>query len=364
MSVTLYGAPPSLFSGKARSYLDWKGIEYTEKLPVDPVFVSKVVPAVGRPVIPVVELDDGTLLQDTTVIIDHLEAHSTGPSVYPETPRQRLAALLLECFGDEWLVIPAMHYRWHYNEEWIYSEFGKTALPGASAEEQYEAGKKRGAMFKGFVPMLGINEATAPAIEASYEALLADLDCHFAAHNFLFGSRPSIGDYGLIGPLYAHNYRDPKSGEMMKRLAPNVARWVERMIAPEPLSGEFLPGDEVPETLLPILRRMMSEQVPYLAKVAQLLGDWAKANPSAEEPRAVGFTDFTVEGVTGQRAALPFGLWMFQRSLDYLATLTGEAGKDAEAMLGAVGGRAILDFEMPCRLNFEDFKLTHSPLGE
>ena len=113
--TTLFGAPLSLYSGKARSYLDWKGVDYIEKLPVDPVFISEVLPAVGRSVIPVVRLGDGTILQDTTVIIDHFEATEPGPSIYPQTPRQRLAALLLECFGDEWLVIPAMHYRWNYN---------------------------------------------------------------------------------------------------------------------------------------------------------------------------------------------------------------------------------------------------------
>jgi glutathione S-transferase len=358
----MFGAPLSLYSGKARAYLDWKGVDHTEKLPVDPVFVSEVLPQVGRPVIPVVRLEDGTLLQDTTVIIDHFEDALPGPSIYPETPRQRLAALLFECFGDEWLVIPAMHYRWHYNEEWVYGEFGKVALPDGTAAEQYAAGKQRGSMFKGFVPMLGITEATIPAIEASYEALLGELDAHFAWHDFLFGSRPSIGDYGLIGPLYAHNYRDPKSGEMMKRLAPNVARWVERMIAPEPLSGEFLANDQIPPTLVPVLRRMMTEQVPYLENVAAMLGAWAQDNSGQEVPRALGMTDFTVEGVTGQRGALPFSLWMLQRGLDYLASLKGKERADAEALLKECGGEALIQFELPVRLTFENFKLGHSAL--
>jgi hypothetical protein len=251
-----------------------------------------------------------------------------------------------------------MHYRWNYNEEWVYGEFGKVAAPDASEAEQYEVGKKRGAAFKGFVPVLGINPSTIPAIEESYEALLRDLDAHFAAHDFLFGSRPSIGDYGLIGPLYAHNYRDPASGEIMKRIAPDVARWVERMIEPEPMSGEFLDGDAIPGTLVPVLARMMEEQIPHLEKVAEMLGAFAETNrPDTELPRALGMAPFTIGKAKGERMALPFSLWMLQRPLDYLASLEGEARASCEDMLRSCGGAALLDFAMPVRLAFENHVL-------
>ena len=32
-------------------------------------------------------------------------------------------------------------------------------------------------------------------------------------------SRPSIGDFGLVGPLYAHQYRDPASGDLITKAA-------------------------------------------------------------------------------------------------------------------------------------------------
>ncbi len=359
MTATMFGAPLSLYSGKARSYLDWKGTDYTEVLATPAVHQAEIIPTVGRPVIPVVKLADGTVLQDTTVIIDHFEAEDPSPSVYPTTPRQRFAALLLEVFGDEWLVIPAMHYRWNYNEQWVYGEFGKVALPDGNPEEQREVGKQRGATFKGFVPMLGINDTTIPAVEASYEALLTDLNAHFETHPFLFGTRPSIGDFGLIGPLYAHNYRDPASGEIMRRLAPNVAKWVERMIDLEPRSGEFLADDEVPTTLLPVLARMMSEQVPHLAKVAGMLREWAAANAGteAELPRALGMAPFEIEGVAGERMALSFSQWMLQRPLDFLASLTGDDRAACEALLRECGGEALLNFESGARLIFENHKL-------
>lgn len=361
MTHILYGAPLSLYSGKARAYLDWKNIDYREVLATPDIHREVIIPNVGRSVIPVVQTADGSILQDTTRIIDHFEQSEGGPSIYPDTPRQRLAALLLETFGDEWLVIPAMHYRWNYNEEWVYGEFGKTAAPDATPDEQYEVGKKAGQRFRGFVPMLGISEATIPAIEQSYETLLADLNAHFSEHDFLFGSRPSIGDYGLIGPLYAHNYRDPESGKIMERLAPQVAAWVRRMVEVEkPLSGTFLPDDDIPGTLLPILRRMMDEQLPYLERVSSMLGDWLAENPDTELPRAVGMADFTVEGVTGQRIAVPFSLWMLQRALDFYASLEDPDKRECDKLLEQIGGAELLDLSSSPRLTFENHVLSAS----
>ncbi len=359
MPHKFYGGPLSLYSGKARAYLDWKGVDYEEFLSTTEVYKTIIVPRVGRPVIPVMVTEDDKTLQDTTLIIDHFEAEVGGPSVYPDTRKQRLVALLMEVFGDEWLVIPAMHYRWNYNEEWVYGEFGAVAAPEASKEEQLAIGRERGQTFKGFCPVLGINEQTIPAIEASYEALLADLDRHFARYDYLLGSRPSIGDYGLIGPLYAHLYRDPASGEIMKRLAPKVAQWVERMVnVREPLSGEFLADDEVPESLLPVLERMMAEQMPFLQKVADMFATWAESNPDTEIPRAVGMADFRIEGVSGQRIAPPFSLWMLQRPLDYYRTLPDADTAAVDEFLSSIDGAAAFsDFTMHQPLAFEKFKL-------
>ncbi len=362
MTHKFYGGPLSLYSGKARAYLDWKGVDYEEILSTTEVYKTVIVPKVGRPVIPVMVTEEGETLQDTTLIIDHFEAKTGGPSVYPDTPKQRLVALLMEVYGDEWLVIPAMHYRWNYNEEWVYGEFGAVAAPEASKEEQLAIGRERGQTFKGFCPILGINEQTIPAIEASYEALLADLDRHFAQYDYLLGSRPSIGDYGLIGPLYAHLYRDPASGKIMKRLAPKVAAWVERMVdVQQPLSGEFLPDDEVPQTLVPVLERMMAEQMPFLQRTADLFAVWARTNPDTEIPRAVGMTDFTVEGVTGQRIAPPFSLWMLQRALEYYQELKGADKSAADEFLSTINGTSAFgNFTMERALAFNNFKLTLS----
>lgn len=355
---TLYGGKISLYTGKARAYLDWKQIPYKEVLANKDVYTNIILPRVGWPVIPIVVTAEDETLQDTTDIIDHFEAREPEPSVYPAGPAQRLAALLLEVYGDEWMKLPAMHYRWNYNEDWILTQFGALSAPDATPEQQREIGEKRAGPFRGSLPFLGVVPETRRAIEESYEALLADLSAHFAKHDYLFGSRPSIGDYGLIGPLFAHNYRDPKSGEMMRATAPLVARWVERMVMPPaPRGGVFLADDKVPDTVLPVLNRMAVEYLPVLEKTVAAFNVWAAdKSPGTEVPRALGMHPFELGGVTAERAIFTFDLWMLQRPLDFYAGLAGAEKAAADAMLkraGAAGLAALKPYPRITRKNFK-----------
>ena len=330
--IKLYGSDFSLFTGKARSYLKKKGIPHEEITSTLKVYKNFIIPRTGVRYVPVLQTEDDVVLQDTTVIIDAMEQQFPERSVYPSTPNQKLVSMLLEVYGDEWLVIPAMHYRWNFpekNERFIYSAFGSMVLPNAPGFIQRFMGKKVGAKFRGFVPRLGISDKNIPALEASYEQLLADLDAHFKDHDYLLGGRPSIGDFGLIGPLYAHLYRDPAPGELMREIATNVCAWVERMISDDVAEGDFLANDEVPETLMPILQRMASEQLPILLDTDQRLSAWREENPERKDvERFIGMHNFTVEGVEAERAVLPFSLWMYQRPVNFYHSLEDKTGVD------------------------------------
>ena len=114
--VTLWGLPHSLYTGRARSYLRKQRIAYTERPPTDPDFAERVMPAIGRAIIPVVELPDGTIIQDTVDIIDHFEREGTvhGPVPHPAYPTDAgLLALahLFELYAVDGLTRHAMHYR-------------------------------------------------------------------------------------------------------------------------------------------------------------------------------------------------------------------------------------------------------------
>ena len=111
-----YAWPVSHFSAKTRPYLRFKGIPHREVRPTVHGLGVTVRRAVGRSVMPTVRLPDGRWLQDTSDIIDELERRFPEPSITPPGHAQRVASLLLELFGDEWLVIVAMHYRWNLAE--------------------------------------------------------------------------------------------------------------------------------------------------------------------------------------------------------------------------------------------------------
>lgn len=337
----MYGAGFSLYSGKLRSYLRKKGIAYVEKSPSILTYKRFIVPRTGVRFIPVLHTPQDEVLQDTTAIIDVLESRFPQRPVYPATPRQHLAALLLELYGDEWLLIPAMHYRWNFPDDnlpFVHDEFGAMLFPWFPKFLRRWLGKRVGAHFHALVPRLGITDALRPAVEQSWLGLLAELEQHFAGHDFLFGTRPSIGDFGLIGPMYAHLYRDPHPGKLMRERAPKVAAWVERMVSADPCDGSFLPDDEVPETLMPVLRRMVREQVPVLVDTECKLAQWLAGHPAAGEiPRVLGQHAFELEQQRGSRMVLPHSLWRWQRPRDFINALDGTARQHADALAAELG---------------------------
>jgi len=147
--LTLYGVKISMFTGKVRSYLIKQNIAFNEVAPVNAHFQSTVLPQLERRIIPVIETPDGTLVQDTSDIIDYLEDQGlAAQSAYSSDPFKNLLSLILELFGDEGLMRPAMHYRWNFPDRtdgFIHHGFGGWQGPDASDEACRS--KKSGRLF-------------------------------------------------------------------------------------------------------------------------------------------------------------------------------------------------------------------------
>jgi glutathione S-transferase len=355
----LIGAQVSLYTGKVRAYLDYKAIPYVEVAATREVYRDVILPRTGVRFIPVLISEDDVAVQDSSAIIDFLEARYPERCVYPETPIQRWIARLLEVYADEWLVIPAMHYRWNVpeNRAFAIEEFGRLSTPDVPLDEQRAIGERLAGPFAGALPSLGAHAHMTAAIETSYLEMLSDFDRHLALHPYLLGARPSIGDFAFYGPLYAHLFRDPASGRLMKAHAPRVADWVERMRKPTPRAGELVAEDAVPDTLLPLLERMFREQGPVLASTLRALASFVLEPPEAPLPRKLGTHTFRIGDAVGERAISSFNLWRWQRADDEYQAFSDELRACADAILERVGGIELAHTRIETRLERKQNRL-------
>jgi glutathione S-transferase len=276
VDVLLFAWELSYFSGKVRGYLRYKqraaGLRYEEVLATPEIIAEVLAPATKSNTVPQCQLPSGEVVHDSTEIIERVEALFPTAPVIPSTadrPRQRVACELLELFGDEWLLVAAYHWRWAYSgdgsaaqrlpagagstpaaaeqrsasylqpDQRAYNaqQWGDVFLPDEPPADRravggnlfdammYTMGSKRG------LPALGVpTDELATAWEDATLQFLGLFEQHLmAGHDFGLGGRPSIADFGVLGPLYAHLYRDPVPSLLLRTRYPLVAAWCERV---------------------------------------------------------------------------------------------------------------------------------------
>ena len=138
----LYGVEASYYAAKIRACLEFKRIAYVEHQASRRVFETEILPRVGFAVIPVLITPEGETVQDTSDMVDLIESRHPQRAVIPQDAAGRVLSYLLEFLGDEWIKLPAMYYRWHYNNDFAIAEFGRNNDPGFSHEEQLRIGAK------------------------------------------------------------------------------------------------------------------------------------------------------------------------------------------------------------------------------
>ena len=85
----------------------------------------------------------------------------------------------------------------------------------------------------------------------------------------------------MLAPLYAHLGRDPVPASLMKQEAASVYRWVERMNRPDQdvpeyfdAGDNYLDDDEIPQTLISVLKLLSEDFVPETQAHAQRINQW------------------------------------------------------------------------------------------
>lgn len=345
---TLYGTPLSLYTGKARSYLIKNGLPYREVTPATNHFMQHVTKQAVRNSMPTIETAEGEVIRDGAAIVEHFESRA-GNSCSPNGPRQRIVSRLLDVIGMEGLLRPAMHYRWGFpevNHDFLAFHFGSLVPVGLDRVEVAEKGMAR---MRQAAVAFGVVPDAIEGIESRYLGLLEALDQHFTEFPYFLGGQPCIGDFSFIAPFYGHLGRDPKPLSIMQSKAVHLFRWVERMNRPEPDRGEFVKGgeelfgdafvadDEIPETLVAVLRQLAIDFVPETIGAAAAINDWLDANPDVVPgtvfERGVGLATFEVEGETINALAQPYRFYLLSRAQAEFDALAPEDRDQVEQLL-------------------------------
>lgn len=264
----LYGAELSPYSVKVRSYLRYKDIPF-EWIQRGQSRQEEFTRYAKLPLIPLLVDADETVLQDSTPIIEALEAQFATPAL--QSPDAGLAFLsaLLEDYADEWLNKAMFHYRWTYpaDQESAAKRILAMMFEGGEAPAGLEDSVR--ARMTGRLHHVGSSPETLPIIEASFTRAATALEKILTGRAYVFGGRPCLADFGLVGQ-FAQLLSDPTPGALLKERAPNLVRWVDRMENPD-VQGEFVSFAHAAEDVAELMR----------AEVAAVYLPWMVANANA-----------------------------------------------------------------------------------
>ena len=318
MTYRLFGALGSPYSMKLRALLRYRRIPH---LWVDGAATREALGQVRAPVIPVLEYPDGHFDNDSTPVLYDLEERHAERRVVPDDPAQAFIAHLLEDFADEWLTKAMFGYRWLEEVDQVQMSrwLAFDNMKGGGLERSQGFAEQFRARQVGRMALVGCTRENFPLIEASTRAVLAALEAHMVNRHCLFGTRPSMAEFGIYGQL-SQLGTDPTPQGMMRADYPYTYRWLAHIDDMSGLEGEWEPG--ISPVVAELVRISAQVYVPFL-----------RANEQAAE---AGDETFRMEAM-----GLPYSQGVFKYQLKCLrelraryARLEPSARGEVDAVLG------------------------------
>ena len=266
----LFGVELSPYSLKVRAYFRYKNIPH-EWIPRDSTNQEEFERHAKLPLVPLVVTPDEKGMQDSTPIMEHFEGLQPEPSIHPSDPTMAFLSALIEEYGDEWGNKQMFHYRWTYepDQKSTAERIVRLTRPGLSKEEYAEATEQVRTRMVPRLSFVGSSEQTREHIESSLDRLLSILEQHLKQRMYLFGGKPTFGDFGLAAQLHQCS-TDPSAGTMMRAVAPNTLSWALQMLDPKD-EGELEEWDDLAPTLKPLLKEIGQTFLPWTVANAKAL---------------------------------------------------------------------------------------------
>ncbi|MFT4563348.1 MAG: glutathione S-transferase [Gammaproteobacteria bacterium] len=219
-----------------------------------------------RPLImPVVQFPNGEYRTDSTPIIRDLESLHVGRSVEPDDLANNFLSDLIEDLADEWLTKCLFNYRFSSPEDqisgasWVIDD----AHPHLSEEALQPLVREFIQRQVARMPLVGCTPENTPLIESFFCQLLNCLEPFAQTDRFLFGSRPSLADFGLYAQLKTLA-GDPTGAKLMNDQAPRTIRWIRRLDDASGVEGEWDASRS--DTVMRLIRLAGQYYLPFLAE--------------------------------------------------------------------------------------------------
>jgi glutathione S-transferase len=326
----VYVLDVSYFSGKLEAYLRWKEIPWQRIEVRWSQVAGELLRATGVMKVPVVRTPAGEWLQDTTPIIDWMEARHPDGAVLPADPVQAFLARLLEDYADEWLWRPALHYRWSYapDARLLSHRIAAEAMDDWPLPTWLLAARVRARQRATYVRGDGVTPETRAHVEGVYLGTLDRLQRLLDAQPFLLGERPCLADFGFFASMFRHFALDPTPSRILRERAPAVFEWVARLwnARRSRCDGAWPAPGAIPAPWLDLLADAGSG---YLESLHANALAWRAGDRRM---------DFTVQGVRYRRVpVVQYRVWCRERLQDHFDSLPEPARATARGILEQAG---------------------------
>jgi len=222
----LYLYDVSYYSGKMEMFLRYKEIPFT-RIELDAAQgYDLLYRNTGVIKVPAIRTATGEWLKDTTPMLDWFEARYPESAIMPTDPVVHFISKLVEDYADEWLWRPAMVYRWWYDYRILGPWLARDILPSSRLPFWLKSRFLIRRQSRLFMEKDGITTTTRRQVEAIYRQNLDGLESILRDSPYLLGNRPSLVDFGYMGPMFRHFSIDPTPARIMRQQAPRVYAWV------------------------------------------------------------------------------------------------------------------------------------------
>lgn len=299
----LIGLELSMFTRKLEAQLRFQGIPYQwhfKKMAEHEAIKKRS----GTHFIPILNTPDGWMINDTIAIGPMLHERFHHAPVIPNSSIQRALCFILEDYFNHWMCRHALHSRWCYEDNAMVAgrNFGVNMILGKSLEDELTEEEEKQVAGNGkfmkasfglpACKVQGAGEDQREAIQADFKLMMTLLNEHMKSNDFLFGDRPCLADFALVGSAKAHFLIDPEPLSWLGDHESMLEAYVDRVwnCNHEELSW---PEDEnIPESLLAIIEHMVNNYHVFALKNVQ-----AAANGEKEFTLDLGYGEFTVQSM-------------------------------------------------------------------